>query len=177
MLKIFALALGSALSLAACDRDGITDPDDLRLGQFEGQITGSLGGRLEGEALSGSTFTGMHDLIILTDYQQGIEVTLYHSTDEFFEGRFSIGDAFRDDDIVAYVRLLDTGEWFDSMDGVIDLHDVRGSSIAGTASFRAESEDVIGDIVDVDVSFVTDFDGSIDFNLSPTFSVSPKSQR
>ncbi len=178
MLKISAMALASALSLAACDGDGITDPGDLRVGQFEGQIAGTLDGRLDGEAVSGSTELNLHDIIILTDYQQGIEVTLYHDTDEFFEGRFPIGDAVvEDEEIVAYVRLLDTNEWFDSVDGVIDLHDVRGGSIAGTASFRAESEDVPGDIVDIDVAFVTDYAGNIDFNLSPSFSAGAKSPR
>jgi hypothetical protein len=175
MLKISVLALVSALSLAACGRDGLTDPDDLRTGQFEGQISGTLDGWVEGEALSGSTSQNLHDLIVLTDYEQGIEITLYHAWDEFYEGRFPIGDAvLEDEDIVAYVRLLDTGEWFDSVDGVIDLHDVRGSGIAGTASFRAESEFDSREILDVDVSFVTDYDGGIDFNLSPSFSVRAK---
>lgn len=178
MLKIFALALVSALSLAACGRDGLTDPNDLRTGQFEGQISGTLDGWVQGEALSGSTERNLHDLIVLTDYEQGIEITLYHVWDEFYEGRFRIGDAvIEDEDIVAYVRLLDTNEWFDSVDGVIDLHDVRGGGIAGTASFRTESEFGAREILDVDVSFVTDYDGGIDFSLSPSFSASAKSPR
>ena len=177
-LKISLLALAGALSLAACDGDGFTDPGDLRAGQFEGEISGTLGGRLDGEALSGSTVSGAHDIIVLTDYRQGIEVTLYHDTDEFYEGSFRIGDGLTfDEDIVAYVRLLDTGEYFDSLDGVIRLEDVYSGGIAGTASFRAESEDVIGDLVHVDVAFATDYAGRIDFNLSPTLSVAPKSAR
>lgn len=175
-LKIPVLALASALSLAACDRDGLTGPGDLRQGQFEGQISGTLDGVLFGEALSGSTMLNLHDAIILTDYEQGIEIAFYHSAGEFREGRYSIDDAiFGNGDILAYVRVLDTGEYFDSLDGVIDLHDVRDFGIAGTASFRAESDEVVGQTVNVDVSFVTDYDGRIDFNLSPSFSAGAKS--
>lgn len=170
-LKIFALALVSALSLAACGRDGLTGPGGLRIGQFEGQIGGSLGGRLEGEAVSGSTVSGFHDIIVLTDHAQDIEITIYHDTDEFWEGRHAIGDAVTmNQPIVAYVRLLDTGEWFDSLSGVIDLYDVHGGGIEGTASFSAESDEVIGDIVSVDVAFATDYAGRISFNLSPSLS-------
>lgn len=177
MRKISVLALASALSLAACDRDGLTGPGDLPEGQFEGQISGTLDGLLAGEALSGSTVLNLHDVILLTDHRQGIEIALYHSTGEFREGRYPIDDAvFGDGDIVAYVRVLDTGEYFDSLDGVVDLHDVRDFGIAGTASFRAESDEVAGETVDVDVSFVTDYDGRIDFNLmSPSFSAGAKS--
>ncbi|HEX6367342.1 MAG TPA: hypothetical protein VF006_00335 [Longimicrobium sp.] len=177
LLRISALAIASALSLAACDRDGVTDPGDLRIGQFDGQIAGTLGGRLDGEAVSGSTVSGFHDIIVLTDYAEGIEITLYHDSDEFYEGRFPIGDAIAmNQPIVAYVRLLDTGEWFESLDGVIDLYDVHGGGIEGIASFRAESDEVLGDVVDVDVSFVTDYAGRINFNLSPSFSASAKAR-
>jgi len=176
MLKISVLALASALSLAACDRDGLTDPDDLRDGQFEGVISGSLNGRLDGEALSGSTVLNLHDAIVLTDYEQGLEIAFYHASGEFTEGRYAIGDPFvGNDDVTAYVRVLDTGEYFDSLDGFIDLDDVRGAGITGRASFRGESDDVPGDIVDVDVTFVTDYAGDIDFNLSPAFSAGAKS--
>jgi hypothetical protein len=178
LLKISALAVVSALSLAACGRDGVTDPTGLRIGQFDGQIAGTLGGRLQGEAVSGSTTSGFHDIIVLTDYAEGIEITLYHDTDEFYEGRFPIGDVIAmNRPIVAYVRLLDTGEYFDSLDGDIDLYDVHGGGISGTARFRAESDEVIGDIIDVDVAFVTDYAGHISFNLSPSFSAGAKSGR
>lgn len=170
-LKIFALALVSALSLAGCGRDGVTGPGGLRIGQFDGRIAGTLDGRLYGEAVSGSTVSGFHDVIVLTDHSAGIEVTLYHDTDEFYEGRWTIGDAVTmNQPIVGYVRLLDTGEWFDSLHGVIDIHDVYSNGIEGTATFTAESDEVIGDIVNVDVSFATDYAGHINFNLSPSFS-------
>lgn len=175
LLKISALALASALSLAGCGRDGLTDPTGLRIGQFDGEIAGTLGGRLEGEAVSGSTVPGFHDIIVLTDYAENIEITLYHDTDEFFLGRYPIGDALTGyQPIVAYVRLLDTGEWFESLHGVIDISSMHTNGFEGTASFSAESDEVIGDIVNVDVSFVTDFAGDIDFNLSPSFSRAPK---
>jgi hypothetical protein len=95
---------------------------------------------------------------------------------EFFLGRYAIGDAVTGYlPIVAYVRLLDTGEWFDSLHGVIDIAGTHTNGFDGTASFSAESEEVPGDIVDVDVSFITDYAGNIDFNLSPSFSRTPKS--
>lgn len=171
LLKISALAIVSALSLAACGRDGVTNPGGLRSGQFDGQIAGTLSARLQGEAISGSTTSGFHDIIVLTDYAEGIEITLFHDTDEFYEGRFPIGDAITmNRPIAAYVRLLDTGEYFDSLDGDIDLYHVDGGGISGTARFRAESDEVFGDIIDVDVAFVTDYAGHISFNLSPSFS-------
>ncbi|MBW3571785.1 MAG: hypothetical protein KY467_11820 [Gemmatimonadetes bacterium] len=176
LLKISALAIASALSLGACDASGVTDPGGLRVGQFDGRIAGTLDARLDGQAVSGSTVSGFHDIIVLTDYARGIEVTLYHDTNEFYEGRFSIGDAvLMNRPIVAYVRLLDTGEYFDSLHGVIDLYGVRRGGISGTATFRAESDRVVGDVVDVDVSFVTDYAGNISYNLSPSFSTSGKS--
>lgn len=176
LLRISGIIIASALSLSACDGDGLTDPGGLRIGQFEGQIAGTLDGRLDGEAVSGSTVSGFHDVIVLTDDRRGIEITLYHDTDEFFEGRYRIGDAVAmDEPIVAYVRLLDTGEYFDSLDGEIDLHDVHGGGIEGTASFRAESDEVFGEIVDVDVAFSTDYTGNISFSLSPSLSVGAKS--
>jgi hypothetical protein len=177
LLKISALAMVSALSLAACGRDGVTNPGGLRNGQFDGQIAGTFGGRLEGEAVSGSTTSGFHDIIVLTDYAEGVEITLFHDTDEFYEGRFLIGDAITmNRPIVAYVRLLDSGEYFDSLEGDIDLYDVDGGGISGSARFSAESDEVIGDIIDVDVTFVTDYAGHISFNLSPSFSASAKAR-
>jgi hypothetical protein len=175
LLKISALAMVAALSLAACGRDGPTDPGGLRIGQFDGQIAGTLGGRLEGEAVSGSTVLGYHDIIVLTDYAGHIEITIVHDTDEFFLGRYPIGDAVTGyQPIVAYVHLLNTGEWFESLHGVIDISSMHTNGFEGTASFSAESDEVIGDIVNVDVSFITDYAGHIDFNLSPSFSSGPK---
>lgn len=177
LLKIFSLAMVSALSLAACGQDGLTDPTGLRIGQFDGQIAGTLGGRLQGDAVSGSTVSGYHDIIVLTDYAQDIEITIVHDTDEFFLGRYPIGDAVTGyQPIVAYVHLLDTGEWFESLHGVIDISSVHTNGFEGTARFSAESDEVIGDIVDVDVAFVTDYAGHIEFNLSPSFSASAKSR-
>lgn len=178
MLKISVLALVSALSLAGCGRDRLTGPGGLGNGQFDGFIAGTLQGRLEGEAVSGSTVSGFHDIIVLTDYAEGIEITLVHETDEFYEGAYPIGDALvGNQPIVAYVRLLDTGEWFDSLDGTIRVDDVHSSGIRGQASFRAESERVGGDILDVTVTFSADYTGHISFNLSPSFSAGAKASR
>lgn len=177
LLKSSAFALVCALSLAACGRDTLTGPDDLRNGQFDGYIAGTLQGRLEGEAVSGSTVTGFHDIIVLTDYAEGVEITLLHEDDEFYEGSYAIGDAvFGDQPIVAYVRLLDTGEWFDSLHGTVHVDDVYSGGIRGRASFRAESEDVAGDVMDVNVTFAADYAGHISFNLSPSFSAARTSK-
>jgi hypothetical protein len=175
MLKISALAIAAALSLGACGRDGLTDPTGLRIGQFDGQIAGTLDGRLVGDAASGSTVSGFHDIIVLTDYAAGIEITIVHETDEFFMGRYPVGNAVTGYlPIVAYVHLLDTDEWFDSLHGEIDIFGTHTNGFEGTASFSAESDEVIGDIVNVDVSFVTDYAGRIDYSLSPSFSRTPK---
>ena len=175
MLKISALAIAAALSLGACGRDGLTGPGGLRIGQFDGQIAGTLGGRLQGEAVSGSTVSGFHDIIVLTDYEEGIEITIVHETDEFFLGHYPIGDAVNGYlPIVAYVHLLDTGEWFESLHGDIEIVATHTNGFEGRASFSAESDEVIGDVVNVDVSFVTDYAGRIDYNLSPSFSRTPK---
>jgi hypothetical protein len=176
LLTISALAVATALSLGACGQDGVTGSDGLRIGQFDGQIVGTRGGLLGGEAASGSTVPGYHDIIVLTDYAANIEITLYHDTDEFFLGRYAIGDAANGYlPIVAYVHLLDTDEWFQSLDGMIDLSSMHTNGFDGTASFSAESSEVTGDIVNVDVAFITDYAGRIDYNLSPSFSRTPKS--
>ena len=175
MLKISVLAIAGTLTFAACDAGRVIAPGDLPMGRFEGEIRGTLRGLLRGDAVSGSTVAGYHDVIVLTDHQQRIEVTLFNEPDEFFPGRFPIGDAvLANQDVVAYVRDLDTGEWFDSLDGVIDLYEVGGWGIRGTAVFRAESADVPGDVVDVDVAFAADYVGSISFALSPSFSIGDK---
>jgi len=174
-LKISALAAFATLSLAACDGDGGTGVIGLREGQFEGQISGVVDARLDGEALSGATEPGFHDIIVLTDYAQDIEVTLYHSTDEFFEGRFNIEDGLNaNSDIIAYVQDLRTGEYFDSLSGTLDLVDVHGDGIEGSARFTAESDRDPGAFVTVDVAFNTDYTGSINYNLSPSLSRAQK---
>lgn len=173
-LTIRALAAFAALSLAACDGDGGTGVGGLREGQFEGEISGVVDARLDGEALSGATSPGFHDLIVLTDYTEDIEVGIYHSN-EFFEGRFNIDDALStSSDIVAYVLDLRTGEYFDSLNGTLDLEDVSSGGIEGSARFTAESDEDAGAFVTVDVVFNTDYAGSINFNQSPSFSRAAK---
>lgn len=170
-LKISALAAFAALSLAACDGDGGTGVSGLREGQFEGVISGVVDARLDGEALSGSSEPGFHDLVVLTDYAEDIEVTLFHSTDEFFEGRFNIEDGLNaNSDIIAYVQDLRTGEYFDSLSGTLDLVDVHSGGIEGSARFTAESDRDAGAFVTVDVAFNTDYNGSLSYTLSPSFS-------
>lgn len=176
MLKFSAAALVSALSLTACDSDNGTGPDDLRRGQFEGEISGSLDIDMQGDAESGFAFSQQfHDLIVLTDFQRNIQVGIFESEGEFVEGRFRIDDendpSYR---IIAWVQDLDTGEFFNSVSGTLDVDDVTSSGIRGSAVFTAESEDVPGDLVTVDVVFNTDYQGDISFSRSPSFSVSEK---
>lgn len=176
MLKKSTLALLGALSLAACDGDGGTGVTGLRRGQFEGEVSGVLDTGLRGEAESGYAIAqGVHDLIVLTDFTNEVRVVIYHSSDEFSEGRRAIDDENDlDSDIVAYVEDLRTGETFSSVDGTLDLDDVSNGGIEGSALFTAESDSEFNDFITVDVVFNTDFTSNIDFNLSPSLARSEK---
>lgn len=176
-LKISALALFSALALAACGGDGGTGPGGLREGQFEGEIRGVLDTGLAGDAESGYySIQGFHDLIVLTDYARGLQINIYESEDEFSGGRWTIEDEEDfDSRIVAWVEDLETGETFGSVSGTLDLDRVRSGGIEGSAVFTAESDDVFGDFITVDVVFSTDYVGGFSFNRSPSFSRAQKS--
>jgi hypothetical protein len=171
-LKISALALFSVLSFAACDDVGGTGVTGLRQGQFEGEISGVLDIGLSGEAVSSyAVREGVHDLIVLTDYSRNVQVVIYETEDEFFEGRWTIEDEEDfDSRVLAYVEDLETGESFGSVSGTLDLVDVRGSSIEGSAIFTAESDDFPGEFITVDVVFRTDFERNVGFNLGPSLS-------
>ncbi|HST63515.1 MAG TPA: hypothetical protein VLK84_32690 [Longimicrobium sp.] len=176
-LKISALALLSVLALGACDDDGGTGPGGLRQGQFEGDISGSLDIGVAGDADSGYGFRpGEVDLIVLTDRSRNIEIALFDSEGEFIEGRRTIEDENDfESRIIGYVVDLDTGESFGSVSGTLDLDNVTDSGrIQGSARFTAESDDIDGDFINVDVVFNTDYAGSIDFNVSPSFSRAQK---
>jgi hypothetical protein len=170
-LKKSALAAFAALALAACDGDGGTGVGGLPRGQFEGDVSGVLDMGLAGEAVSGYyTSPAFHDIIILTDYTRDVRITLYESADEFVEGRWRIDDENEfDSEIVAYVEDLETGETFSSVDGTLDLVNVSGSGIEGSALFTAESDEFGGDYLTVDVVFDADYDGRISVNRSPSF--------
>jgi hypothetical protein len=175
-LKISALALVSALTLAACDGDGGTGIGGLRQGQFEGEVSGVLDTGLSGDAQSGyAVVQGLQDLIVLTDYTRDVQVAIYESTDEFFEGRWSIDDENDfDSRIVAYVQDTRTGETFSSVSGTLDLVDVRSGGIEGSAVFTAESDDFPGEFITVDVVFHTDYTNDISFSRGPSFSKAPR---
>lgn len=175
-LKNSVLALAGALSLAACDGDGGTIVGGLPRGQFEGQVSGVLDTFVSGEAESGYVFVqGGQDVIVLTDFAQDVQIVIYDNEDDFSEGRWAIEseDDF-DARVAAYVVDLRTGETFGSVSGTLDLEDVRGGGIDGRASFSAESDDVFGDFIAVDVDFRTDYAGSISVNRSPSLSASPR---
>lgn len=175
-LKISALALVSALSLAACDGDGGTLGGGLPRGQFEGEVSGVLDTFVSGEAESGSVFIqGGQDVIVLTDFTEDVQIVIYDSEDDFREGRWTIEneDDF-DGRVLAYVQDLRTGETFGSVSGTLDLQDVRSGGIQGGASFRAESDDTFGDFINVNVDFSTDYSGNISVSRSPSPSTSPR---
>lgn len=178
-LKISALALFSALTLSACSDDGGTGPGGLREGQFEGEIRGVLDTGLTGDAESGYySVQGFHDFIVLTDYARGVQINIYESEDEFSEGRWTIEDeADFDSRIVAWVEDLETGETFGSVSGTLDVDRVGGGGIEGSAAFTAESDDVFGDFITVDVVFSTDYAGGLGFSHSPSFSARAKVSR
>lgn len=175
--RISALALLSVLTLGACDDDGGTGPGGLAEGRFEGDISGSLDVGLAGDAESGYGFLqGEVDLIILTDRSRNVEITLFDSEGEFTEGRRTIEDENDfDSRTIGYVLDLDTGESFGSISGTLDIDDVTSNGrIQGTAVFTAESDEFDGEFITVDVAFNTEYTGSIDFNLSPSFSRAQK---
>ena len=64
---------------------------------------------------------------------------------------------------------LETGETFGSVSGTLDVDRMRSGGIEGSARFTAESDDVFGDFITVDVVFNTDYVGGISFNRSPSF--------
>lgn len=176
MLKIPVLALLGAMSLAACGDGNGTGLGDLREGRFEGEIEGVLDGRITGDAYSGSTGFDFHDLIVLTDFVNGVEVVIWNAEDEFFEGRAPIGDAaFFDEEVVAWVYLLDDDEEFESLSGTIDIDEITSNHIDGTARFSAESTTSTGDVIQVDVAFRTFFDtdlgGGLNASRSPATSI------
>lgn len=176
-LKISAFALVSALSLAACGDDGDgTGIGGLNRGRFEGEISGALDIGLSGEAESGeAVVSGLHDIIVLTDAARDIQIAIYDSEDEFSEGRWNIEDEEDfDSRIIGYVQDLETGETFGSVSGTMDLDEVSGGGIEGTAVFTAESDDFPGDFITVDVVFNTDFTSNISVNRSPSLSVGQK---
>ncbi|HEX6039729.1 hypothetical protein [Longimicrobium sp.] len=175
-LKISAVALVSTLSLAACDGDGGTIVGGLPRGQFEGEVSGVLDTSVRGQAESGYAFVqGAHDVIVLTDFTEDVQVVIYDSEDDFREGRWTIEDENDfDGRVLAYVEDLRTGETFGSVSGTLDLGDVRSGGIEGRATFRAESDDSFGDFITVDVDFSTTYRGDISLNRSPSLSRSPR---
>ena len=177
LLKIPALACALTLALAACDGDGV-GLDDVDIGEFEGSVSGEIRENLRGNASSGSSAPGYHDLIILTDPAEGAEIVLYHSDDEFFEGSTSIRnniDLEYADGVVAQIEIDD--RFFVATSGTVNIRDASRDHLDGTVRFRAveldEFDDVInGSEVTVDVAFRTEHTGVVDFNRSPSFSVS-----
>lgn len=176
-LKISALALVSALSLAACDGDGGTLVGGLPRGQFEGEVSGVLDTFVRGQAQSGyDDFSrGGQDVIVLTDFTEDVQIVIYDTDGDFREGRWNVDD---EDNlggrVFAYVEDLRTGETFGSVNGTLDVGDVRGSGIEGRATFTAESDFEFGDFITVDVDFSTSYTGDISFNRSPSLNASPR---
>jgi hypothetical protein len=166
ILKNLAVATIAAASLAACAGDGGTGYTGLSRGRFQGDVSGVLDIAVSGEAESGyQSSAAYHDKIVLTDYVRNVRVHLYESESEFTEGRWRIEDeANVSSRIVAWVEDLETGEAFGSVNGTLDLDDVRGGGIEGSAVFTAESYEYPGDYIEVDVLFNADFAGFVGYN-------------
>ncbi|HEY0035673.1 MAG TPA: hypothetical protein VGB66_03245 [Longimicrobium sp.] len=174
LLKIPALVC--AFALAACDR-GSTNVEDVRPGEFEGDVSGDVRASLRGEAYSGSSIGDYQDLIVLNDFEEGAEVVFYYTDDEFArEGSISIrnnADLEYDNGVVAQIDV--DGRFFVSTSGTVNLRDVTTDNVDGTARFRAVELDefdrpITGSEVVVDVAFRADYAGAVEFNLSPAFS-------
>ncbi|MBW3656089.1 MAG: hypothetical protein KY444_08265 [Gemmatimonadetes bacterium] len=173
LLKIPALVC--ALALAACDRSS-TGVEDLRPGEFEGDVSGDVRASLRGGAYSGSSFEDYQDLIVLEDPSEGAEIVFFHTNDEFArEGSISIRnniDLAYANGVVAQIDIH--GRFYVATSGTMKLSDVTPDNVDGTARFRAveldEFDDPIpGSEVVVDVAFRADYAGAVDFNLSPAF--------
>jgi len=174
LLKIPALVC--AFALAACDRSS-TSVEDVRPGEFEGDVSGDARASLRGTAYSGSSLEDFQDLIVLNDFEGGAEIVFYHADDEFaHEGSFSIRnnvDLQYDNGVVAQITL--DGRFFVATSGTLRLSDVTIDNVDGTARFRAVElnkfdQPISGSEVIVDVAFRADYSGPVEFNLSPAFS-------
>lgn len=169
-------ALVCAFALAACDRSS-TSVEDVRPGEFEGDVSGDVRASLRGEAYSGSSIGDFQNLIVLNDFEEGAEIVFFHTDDEFArEGSISIRnnvDLEYDNGVVAQIEI--DGRFYVATSGTMNLSDVTVDNVDGTARFRAveldEFDDPIsGSEVVVDVAFRADYAGAVDFNLSPAFS-------
>lgn len=177
-LKISALALFSVLSFAACGDDGGTGPGGLREGRFEGDVSGELDIRLDGQAESGDYFnSGDHDVIVLYDAERNIEIGIRDTEGEFNTGRRTIEneDDF-DSRYVAYLIDYDTNDSYGSVSGTLDLDRVTSGGVEGAARFTAEHDDFSGEFVTVDVIFNTDYNSNI-FSLSRSPSLSRSAKK
>lgn len=169
-IRALAMTVLAAAAVAGCD-DGGTFVDDVAPGTFEGRVSGTVDGRVDGRAASGSSVAGYHDVVVLTDFRTGAEITLYHATDEFRRGTVRIED-FETGTVIADVYFADSRRLFTSTSGTLELVEVDGRGIDGTARFRAVELDGFGDPiygseVVVDVAFRTDYDPQVTFNRVP----------
>lgn len=159
LVTLFSLAAVAA----GCDSNS-TGVDDVGIGRFEADLSGEVGGRFDGAALSTETVAGYHDLIVLEDPAGDFTMLIYHADDRFIEGRESITDntdLAYDRGIVA--ELIVGGRYFVATGGSVVLDEVSTSGIDGTARVTAVEVDEAGNIysgstVSVDAAFRTDFD-------------------
>ena len=161
-----------ASGLAACDSNS-TGIDDVRTGRFEGRVSGEVSSQMDGIASSGESQQGFHDLIYLQDASRGAQLLIFHTDDEFTEGREGIAsnvDLAYDNGIVA--EILVNGRYFIATDGEVDIDDASSGGIDGTARFTAVEldefdEPVFGSEVTVNVAFRTEFSSGLSFSVAP----------
>jgi hypothetical protein len=155
--RIFALAAGAVLALAACD-DGTGSGD---LGTFDAQVSGDVNMGLSGRAASSQ------DVLALQDFDDNTDVVFVNVDDDFSEGAWVIEDATVSDPASGIAAGLFVGSRvFIAYDGVIDIDNESSAGLEGSFEFEAVevdplNGDILGDLVLVEGVFDSDFQSNL----------------
>lgn len=183
-MKKWYLPAAFAIALAACDGDSGTSTGGIDRGDFDADISGEYDVRVRGEAYSTNTPGFSQDEILLygTGSNDDVIIDILHLDDSFDEGTSPIIDGTSGSDlegIGALVYFGDEDRYFISVDGSLDLDEINNAGIEGRARFTAVETDEDGfpldngNEVDVDVTFITDYQSSLTSRRPLVTSVRP----